>query len=152
MSQSMTTHEKIYRDYRAAIRLMRKSENGGGRTAERKQRALKATADKHGVRIREVKQIVRDQDAVNGVVHEHPRDYLVKLETDRALAAAIADNGGTEYGDKCVECGTEDKNRVIRIRLKGIHSDLTGDVQVSDPTCYPCYAGMPLKNSADDLR
>lgn len=141
--------QKIYHDYRAAIRLMRKSANGGGRTSERKQRALKSMADKYGIRISEVKQIVRDHDEINGIIHEHPIPYRREIEIARLFAERVVANGGTEYGDKCVACGTEDKSQVIRIRLQEDKLARYGVIDFTDPKCFPCHHEVIMDEELD---
>lgn len=106
-------NETIYAKYRSTLRGLRKSEGSFGRTAARKQAALKATADQFGVRIGEVKNIVRELDAKNGITHEHPKTYNQYLDFELAFKEAVARLGNAP----CEICNLDGSNSLVRPRL-----------------------------------
>lgn len=59
--------QQVYRHYRNMLRLQR-----GGHAAQRRQAARKLTVDRYNVTYVDVKRIVAEQDALNGVVHASP--------------------------------------------------------------------------------
>lgn len=96
----------VYNTYRATLKKAR-SAASGGRTSERKQRALKVAADRHHLPISQVKQIVRDMDAVNNITHEHTAEYQAKLDFQIAARALKKEANGacqssfhSEYTDE----------------------------------------------------
>src|SRR5690606_36400051 len=92
---------KIDSSYRRTL----KSLKPGGRDSRagaRKQEARQRTADKYGIPISKVKDIVRELDAENGITHEHPTAYMLQFERDQIRAewnAAFTDETA------CAGCG-----------------------------------------------
>lgn len=106
-------NDTIYRKYRSTIRNLRKAQNGGGRTAERKQIALKTAADEFGIRIGEVKNIIRTMDAKNGVTHEHPEPYRLERHLEDIFSAARLRLGHVP----CEVCALSPEDKLVRPRL-----------------------------------
>jgi len=106
-------NDTIYRKYRSIIRNLRKAQNGGGRTAERKQTALKQVADTFGIRIGEIKNIVRAMDAKNGVTHEHPEPYRLERQFEDLFEEARLRLGHVP----CEVCALSPEDNLVRPRL-----------------------------------
>lgn len=139
MSMNLKLDEKkIYNDYRSSIRLMRNSEGKFGRTADRKQRALKFVANKNKIRIREVKDIVRAFDQVNGISHEHPAPYMKRvqfLEDARKIEDA---NSGNKICPLCEREIDEDTGVELRVRVNPYEVEIY-DILRPLYSCYDCY-------------
>lgn len=85
--KSEPTEEDVYRWYRHVLKSLKANAHGpDSRAAMRKQQALRRAAGKFGLSIHGVKEIVRRQDAINGITHEHPDAYLRKLEREQMRA------------------------------------------------------------------
>lgn len=109
----MIDTKAVYDNYRASIRAQRKSSGGAGRTGNRKQVALKATADRYFIPISQVKGIVREGDLANGIIHEYTEPYKRELAFKASMDAAVLRIGDVP----CSCCGTSAKSDVVRPRL-----------------------------------
>lgn len=110
----MTDNQTIYANYRASLRAQRKQDGGRGRTAARKQTALKITADRYSIPMGHVKAIVREEDRKNGIGHEHPVPYKFELAFNEVFAAA-----SLRLGDApCEYCAIDHSSGLVRPRLR----------------------------------
>lgn len=85
MTATPIDESRVYSSYRRTLKSL-KSGGRDSRAGARKQEARKRTADKYGIPISKVKDIVREQDAEHGITHEHPEAYLRQLERDQIRA------------------------------------------------------------------
>lgn len=109
----MIDNSAVYSNYRASLRAQRRSDGAHGRTAARKQNALKLTADRYGIRIGEVKNIVRQEDAKNGITHEQPEDYRAEL-----AFMAVMEEAKRAFGESpCSSCGADNSSGLVRPRF-----------------------------------
>lgn len=123
----------IYSNYRAALRAQ--PHTVSSRAGERKQKALQITADRYHVPISEVKEIVRNLEAENGVSHEHDSGYLKKLQieaeadlaAERFMAAQLEATGDPNHAPICTTCGTSAEEDIVRIRLNEVNVIATDD-------------------------
>jgi hypothetical protein len=105
--------QAVYDNYRASLRAQRKADGGRGRSAARKQVALKVTADRYGIPIREVKALVRKLDEANGVTHEHTKQYSAELAFIDAY-----DLAKERLGDApCSVCNIDHSSGLVRPRI-----------------------------------
>lgn len=124
----------IYSNYRAALRAQ--PHTVSSRAGERKQKALKITADRYHVPISKVKEIVRNLEEENGIVHEHDAGYLKNLEREASadaaatefIAAQLEITGDASLPPMCTSCGTSEEKALIRIRVNEIHEETTGEL------------------------
>lgn len=134
MSQAHKDSTKaIYSNYRATLRAQ--PHTTSSRAGARKQKALQITADRYHVPISEVKEIVRNLEEENGVIHEHDSGYLKKIQieaeadlaAERFMAAQLEATGDPEHPAICTSCGTFDEDEIVRIRLNEVSELATGD-------------------------
>lgn len=109
----MTDNKTVYDNYRASLRAQRKMDGGRGRTAARKQTALKLTADRYGIRIGEVKNIVREEDAKNGITHEHTENY----NAEQAFLAVMEEAKRRLGESPCSFCNVDNSSGLVRPRF-----------------------------------
>lgn len=134
--------QAIYNNYRAALRSM--PHTAGSRAGERKQRALKLTADRYHVPVSEVKEIVRSLDEVNGVSHDQDPNYLRKLEraqlhakaTEEMISAQREAVGDPEAAPSCTTCGRSDEASMVAVRFNEVHEEKTGTIAFT-LQCFP---------------
>lgn len=142
MSTTKDNTQAIYNNYRAALRSM--PHTAGSRAGERKQRALKLTADRYHVPVSEVKEIVRSLDEVNGVSHDQDPNYLRKLEraqlhakaTEEMIAAQRETLGDPEAAPSCTTCGRSDDTSMVAVRFNELHEEKTGEITFT-LQCFP---------------
>lgn len=115
MSTTPNNENAIYESFRRVLKNLRASSNSrDSRTGERKQIALKQTADRYKVRVRDVKAIVRKLDAENGITREQPEEYK-KSHAFKVAHENFVDNySGTPA---CVVCNVTDE-KDVRARLR----------------------------------
>ena len=78
----LTFEQRVYNNYRAALKSLRKNvpavwvEAGKNwrpaQSPELRQMAREYTVVRYGIPFAEVKRIIREQDAINGITHEKP--------------------------------------------------------------------------------
>lgn len=130
--------ESIYGAYRLNLKALRKA--GPNRAGARKQVALKNTADRYHVPISLVKAIAREQDALNGITHEHDVNYQAELDLMKKAEALLAAHGNNPACPECGKIPTEPGD-VVRIRIDPYDLNIHGtkDVMLS---CFMCYLTM----------
>lgn len=142
MSITKDNTQAIYNNYRAALRSM--PHTAGSRAGERKQRALKLTADRYHIPVSEVKEIVRNLDEVNGISHDQDPNYLRKLERAALHEKAIQDLisaqretlGDPEADPTCTTCGRSDKESLVAVRFNEVREAETGEPEFT-LQCFP---------------
>lgn len=120
---------KIYNNYRAALSSY--SRLDFSHAAQRRQKARQVTVDRYNVPFAEVKRIVAEYDALNGVTHEQGQDYAYKLQYEAAIKAC-------EANPVPCKCGSTEMVRPRFNKHKANGSD-TFDISVF---CYMCYRVM----------
>lgn len=127
--------ESIYGSYRLNLKALRKA--GPQRAAARKQVALKNTADRYRVPISLVKAIAREQDALNGITHEHDVNYQAELDLMKKAETLLAAHGDNPACPSCGKVPTEPGD-VVRVRINPFELNVNGvkDVMLS---CFMCY-------------
>lgn len=124
----------IYSNYRAALRAQ--PHTVSSRAGERKQKALKITADRYHVPISKVKEIVRNLEEENKISHDHDPNYLKNAQREAAadaaatefIAAQLEITGDPSLPPTCTSCGTFEEKDLVRIRVNEIHEDATGEL------------------------
>lgn len=117
MSTKTVDEVSIYNFYRSILRKLRKQASGqDSRASNRKQAALKATADRYNIRIREVKALVIKNDELKGITHEKPERYLTKFHFEKAYAAFSEKHPDALI---CEDCNVHEDHDFVRIWPKG---------------------------------
>jgi hypothetical protein len=133
MSITKDQTQATYNNYRAALRSM--PHTAGSRAGDRKQRALKLTADRYHTPISKVKEIVRQLEEENGIIHEQDPNYVAARQmqeaheeaTERMIAAQRTTAGDPNRAPSCETCGDDDERALVRVRLDELRYDLTGE-------------------------
>lgn len=113
--------DSIHGNYRMALRAMNRTQRAAGgstcRMADRKQRALAEVAERRGLPVSVVKDVVRRMDLERGITHEVPEAQLVIWRWDAAFqeATEVLGNRFSE-GDPCTLCGRTDAMAQVRLR------------------------------------
>ena len=144
MSTELDTNS-VYTNYRRALKSHTRAVAPKGdffRASNRKQNALKLTADRYHIPVSQVKEIVREREAAEGITHEHPEEYKNLLAMDVAYNEAIkAVEERREAGDPtahvCTDCGRPDGDDTI-LRVRPIVYDMKDDYTFG-LLCYPCW-------------
>lgn len=107
----------VYSSYRSVLRGLRRANNSRDcRASKRKQTARVQKATKFGIPIRDVKDIVRRHDALNGITHEHPKPYLQSLAVKAARERMYSED--LHDGSTCIWCDitlAEAKEALLRL-------------------------------------
>lgn len=130
---------RVYSSYRLVLRNLRKSNicNPNTRTGARKQEALKMVSDSRKLPISAVKSIVRKEDEINNVTHEHTGTYALDLHISNMLKDAQAQY---DLNPQPCSCGnTED----VKARLNPFEAEIYDNYEVM-VTCYKCYYNVEL--------
>ena len=140
--------QRVYANYRNALKKLKAASRysgGAGRTSERKQKALKLTADRYKIRIGEVKNIVREMDAENNVTHEHDENYQQTLKVEQAYNAHLS---SPEFSDDGV-CENESCEDGREVRLRPAPGVMNGEREIAFTyTCFPCYYKASMSYTA----
>lgn len=132
MSEILTAEKKqtVYNAYRLALRANRRNANGSScRAAERRNNARKAVVVRYNVSFQDVKSIVAEYDALNGVTHEHSPAYLLQQEWKKAQEAVTP-----EMLSECAKCGSTESVRLRANPVRWAEGKLETFV-----ACYTCY-------------
>lgn len=89
MSNTATLEKRIYGNYRTALKSFRKNAalEGDGTAASdtvavRKRKARAVTAERFHLTEKEIRDIVREMDAQNGIIHEYPQAELIAAQKE----------------------------------------------------------------------
>lgn len=131
---SQTFEQRVYNNYRSALRSF--PHTAGSRAGERKQRARVLTSTRYNLPISKVKEIVREQDAPNGITHEHDVNYYKKLEFQETAQGMLDAHGDS---DVCPTCNVTPENpEEIRIRVNPFMEEMHKEI-VPMLSCFNCY-------------
>ena len=82
MSNTATLEERVYGNYRTALKAARASAVPLDTAADRKRRTRMVIAKRFHLTEKEVRDIVREMDAQNGIVHEYPQAELIAAQKE----------------------------------------------------------------------
>lgn len=126
-------NDRVYNSYRTVLRASNSVPGGrNSRVAARKQAARVATSERYKLPISQVKQIVREKDAENGIVHDQPEAYLDELKLKKRFADVQDAYDANPVGCRC------GSHELVRVRVDTrIHAQ-DGRV-VPFLSCFNCY-------------
>lgn len=125
--------DRVYNNYRTVLRdSNRNAGSRDSRVAARKQAARVATADRYKLPISQVKQIVREKDAENGIVHAQPAAYTEKLAVEEKFAAVQAEYDANPVGCRC------GSHELVHVRMNARIYAQDGRM-IPFLSCFKCY-------------
>lgn len=125
--------DRVYNNYRTVLRNANKNAGSrDSRVAARKQAARVATSDRYKLPISQVKQIVREKDAENGIGHDQPEAYLDEMKLTKRFTDVQDAYDANPVGCRC------GSHELVRVRVNArIHAQ-DGRV-VPFLSCFNCY-------------
>lgn len=151
MDTTDAKHEAaVYSSYRRTLKSLSSGGNRNSRAGARKQQARVLTAERYKVPISQVKAIVRNHEAAQGITHLPTANLIERRRIEElygeALDRAAADNperscshcGGSPEDELQFPNGNTGLRGTSKVRLDQLHYSRSGEVRFLD-VCLRCW-------------